>query len=340
MDFYNPMQRKPASAVKTTATPSYQPPTGPNKYKVGNLDVEQLGGVHGTGLDFQQAGKVGSIRALADTQSSANPEDYAAMDEMRNYYRNYLADLPGQTADKVSSFDTQSQRGLKNLMTQYANSQAGTGRLGSRQYAGAQGDIYSKAASDYTTGLINARSEAIDQANKVQSGLSGVQNQNMLEREFQAKQGERMSDMIYRLMALDAGQADAGAQRAAESKANTMGLLQTGATIGGLAAFSDARIKERVRTPSSKEVLKPFRRAAGRAYFYKDPAAHGSGERISPMAQDLLDSGFGDAVGQLEDGTLFIDYGLVVGRMFSAISTLTKELDQLRGELRAKRGGK
>lgn len=237
MDFYNPMVARPNSSAAAPAAPATQPAGVPNRYKLGYLDTEQLGqGQWGTGESFQGAGRVGALNALYDTQSQANPGDLQNLDALRSYYASALNDLPGNTANQISTFDTQAQRGLKNLLSQYANSQAGTGRMGSRQYAGAQGDIASRAASDYYTGLINARSNAIDQANKIQSGMTGVEDTNLAERKFQADQGQRVSDLIYKLMAMDKGSPDIGAQRAAQDKANTMDLIKTGATLGTYAA--------------------------------------------------------------------------------------------------------
>lgn len=242
MDFYNPAAVKnpiatgaqplSASAPSANGVP-YSLPTGPNPNKVGYLDTEQLGsGQFGTGGSFQGAGRVGALQALYGTQSTANPADMNNLDSLRSYYSNALNDLPGQTADKVSTFDTQAQRGLKNMLSQYSNSQAGTGRLGSRQFSGAQGDITSKANSDYMTGLLNARSDAITQAGKIGSGMTGVQDENMKERQFQLDQGQRVSDMLYKLMALDKNSPDVNAQRAAQDKQNTMDLIKSGATLG------------------------------------------------------------------------------------------------------------
>lgn len=250
MEFYNPMQRRtPRTEINSTApTPStYSAPgmSGQNRIgggygldqqKLGNIDFQQAGtGQWGTGESFQGAGRTAILEAMTKGMSSANPEDYQGMDELRNYYRNQLADLPGQTADKISSFDTQSQRGLKNLNTQFTNSQAGTGRIGSRQYAGEQGNIYSKAITDYMNGLSSARSNAIGQANQIGSGLTGVQDQNMKERQFQADSSQRLSDMIYRLMDMDRGTVDKNAERAKEDRKNTMDLIKTGAQVGGAA---------------------------------------------------------------------------------------------------------
>lgn len=205
MQYANPMTAKP---INTTAQPVSTPPgsSSVGNQSLGYLDDQQVGtGQWGTGQSFQGAGRQGILQAMQGAQSKANPADYANMDALRSYYSQQLSDLPGNTQNNISSFDTQSQRGLSNLMSQYKNSQAGTGNLGSRQYAGAQGDIYSRSASDYATGLINARNQAIGQARQIQGGMSGVQNQDLQERQFQMQQANALSDQIYKLMGLDQG---------------------------------------------------------------------------------------------------------------------------------------
>lgn len=250
MDYYNPMAQKPAyPAAPTPNSPvpgsNFSSGTGLNQQKLGNIDFQQAGtGQWGTGASFQGAGRTGILEAATKGMSGANPEDYAGMDELRSYYRNQLGDLPGQTANKISSFDTQSQRGMKNLMNQYTNSQAGTGRIGSRQYSGAQGDIYSKGITDYMGGLSNARTNALTQAGQISSGLKGVQDQNMNERQFQMAQSQSLQDAIYRLMALDKNSPDVNAERAKEDRQNTLDLIKSGASVAGMAASGSGGAKK------------------------------------------------------------------------------------------------
>jgi hypothetical protein len=214
-NFYNPYQnRTTAQPAAKSAIPGVQAGADPNAGSVynnanandnfGNLHVNQLGSDQwGTGASFQGAARVAGLNAIKNSMSTANPEDYAGMDEMRNYYRGALADLPGNTAGNISSFDTQSQRGLSNMLSQYKNANAGKGTLGSRQYAGAQGDIVSRANGDYLNGLLKARSDSVDQAGKIGTGLTGVQNQNLVERKFQTEQGQALADMIMKYMNMD-----------------------------------------------------------------------------------------------------------------------------------------
>lgn len=168
------------------------------------VTYDMLGtGQWGTGESFQGAARQAALSNIRDARSTANPEDYAAMDEMRNYYRTALADLPGNTEAGISSFDTQSQFGLKNLLSQQKNAAAGRGTMGSRQYAGAQGDLMSRANQDYMRGLIEARMNAIDQANKLNAGLGMVRTGDLAEREYQLKQGGMLSDAITKQQMLD-----------------------------------------------------------------------------------------------------------------------------------------
>lgn len=240
MDFYSTAPAtKPIASNSGQINPSQAPGANLNSGTVGNLTIDQLGtGQWGTGQSLAGAGREQIMHDMQNSTSKANPGDYANMDALRSYYSNALSDLPGATQNKASSYDSQMQRGTKNLMSQYTNSQAGTGSMGSRQFAGAQGDIYAKAASDYSTGLINARSQAINQARAIQGGMSGVQNQDLQERQFQMEQGQAVSDMIYKLMGLDQGYQ---AQQAAISQFNRqmdMAKIQQISNPGGLMAGS------------------------------------------------------------------------------------------------------
>lgn len=159
----------------------------------------------GTGMSYIGKSRTAALNSLEGARSTANPEDYNAMDEMRNYYRGALSDLSGNNASGQAALDTSAQYGLKNLLSQHKAANAGRGTMGSRQYAGAQGDIVSRSNNDYINGLIRARSDAIDQGGKIQSGLSGVQNQDLAERGFQQAQAQSIADLITQFMNMDMG---------------------------------------------------------------------------------------------------------------------------------------
>lgn len=337
-----PIQTKSGVPVSYSPVPGANANGAPTNAgdKFGYITTNGIGDpAWGTGITFETNGKIASLNALKNSMSTANPQDYQGLDELRSYYRNALADLPGNTQNNISSFDTQSQRGLSNLLTQYRNANAGTGRIGSRQYSGAQGDITANAMSQYNQGLLNARNNALDQAGKISAGLGNVQNQNLAERQFQSDQGQNLAEMIRKYVSQEQGLPDVGAQNAAQSRQNTTGLIQTGATLAALAAMSDAREKKAARPATREEILKPFRRVKPHSYLYKDEK-HGKGPQVSPMAQDLIGTEFEDAVIKQPGGELMIDYGRLCGRMFSAISELTKRVDELKGEIKAKQEAK
>lgn len=267
--FYNPYQKRTQSAGSPSIAPTQpggspslvptqpaSPATGPNKtggsiYDPGSYGHSGSTLYHllsdkgwNTGETFQANSKIAALEAMKNAQSGANPEDYAAMDEMRNYYRSALADLPGNTEAGISSFDTQSQRGLNNLLSQYKNVNAGRGTLGSRQYAGAAGDIVGRANQDYINGLIAARSDAITQAGKIGSGLSGVQNQDLAERTFQGDQAAQYASLISNFMAQDQGREgqllQMQGQKDAANKAMWGQIIQGLAVAGGTALAGPA----------------------------------------------------------------------------------------------------
>lgn len=238
VNWYDPS--KPKTTAGGTARASYSPLPGagnPNaNMKVGNLTTEQLLDPSlGFGATFQASANQARVEALKNGMSQANPEDYAGMDELRDYYRGQLADLPGQTNGRISSYDTQSQRGLANLLSQYKA--ANPNGVGTRQYAGAQGDITSRATQDYLNGLLNAKSAAIGQANQIQNGLTGVQNQNFNERNFQYNQAKGLSDLYTNMINQDQAREGQLAQQAPKddwmsSVLPAVGTI-AGAAIGG-----------------------------------------------------------------------------------------------------------
>lgn len=207
INWYDPAKpRTTTGSVAPRTSYSAVPGAGdPNKkMMVGQLTTDQLLDPQwGFGVSFQAAAKKAQVEAMKNGMSSANPEDFQGMDELRDYYRGQLADLPGQTNNQISSFDTQSQRGLANLLNQYKTQNPNA--MGTRQFSGAQGDITSRATNDYMTGLMNARSAGIGQANQIQNGLTGVQNQNFNERQFQFNQGKGLSDLYSNMVSQDQG---------------------------------------------------------------------------------------------------------------------------------------
>lgn len=206
INWYDPAKPRTTTGAGARASYSAVPGAGdPNKkMMVGQLTTDQLLDPQwGFGVSFQAAAKKAQVEAMKNGMSSANPEDYAGMDELRDYYRGQLADLPGQTNNQISSFDTQSQRGLANLLNQYKTQNPNA--MGTRQFSGAQGDITSRATNDYMTGLMNAKTAGIGQANQIQNGLTGVQNQNFNERQFQFNQGKGLSDLYSSMVNQDQG---------------------------------------------------------------------------------------------------------------------------------------
>jgi hypothetical protein len=201
MEFYNPQNpKKPRTITGRTTQPWETQNTG----KVGNLTTEQLADpMHGFGTTFQAAAKQGSVDALQKAMSGANPEDYAAMDQTRDYLSNYLSDLPTAERGRASTFDSQAQRGLSSLLSQYKAANAGTGRIGGRQYAGAQGDIMSRSNQDYLTGMQNVRQQSLADALNVGQGFSNIQGQDLKERGFQQQQAQGLSDLLMRQMGYD-----------------------------------------------------------------------------------------------------------------------------------------
>lgn len=216
MQFYQPAQNRTTANVPLTppegqTQPASAAPAAPatapawqNQLSSYNSLTNNSPGF-ASAQDFQYASRQAATNALMGAQSVANQGDVGLMDKMRGIYSQQADDLPGNTAAGNAGFDSRAQYGLKNLLSQYRGANAGRGTLGSRQYAGAQGDIVSRSNNDYINGMIQAKSAAIGQANQIQQGAAGVQNQDLNERTFQQKQAQSVGDLITKYMQMDNG---------------------------------------------------------------------------------------------------------------------------------------
>jgi hypothetical protein len=250
MQFYNPRQNfnatggSPPLTNKSTG-PNYQNGSTPNlgQRKVGYLDTEMLGSDQwGTGASFQGAARPAMIDALKGSFSNANPEDYAGMDEARNLFRQQLADVPTLENMGASTLDTRMQRGLSNLLSQHKSANAGSGRLGSRQFAGEAGDITSRLASEYSQGLINNRNAGVQQGLAINSGLANLQGRDLAERTFQNQQAQSLSGLLERMSGRDQQResglhqeqlAKEAADKAMWGQIISAGMMAGGAALGG-----------------------------------------------------------------------------------------------------------
>ena len=158
-----------------------------------------------TGMDFIAQSRKQGLGALIGAQSTADAADYDNMDAMRNFYRSEAEGLAGNNARGMSSVDSEAQYGLKNLLRQHQSANAGRGTLGSRQYAGAQGDIVSRSGQDYIKSLIATKAAGLDNANKINSGMGDIQARDLNERQFQQSQAESIANLIAKYMEMDYG---------------------------------------------------------------------------------------------------------------------------------------
>lgn len=200
---------------------------------VGSLDTTQiLNPQFGSGYTFQQNAKKAGLDALKDSFSGQNPGDAAAQGQMRDYYQGALGDL-GRLGDmRGTQLDTQMQRGLGNLLQQYKNSNAGTGRIGSSQYGRGQGDITARIAEEYTKGLSDLSAQQLSNAGQIGAGLAGIAGQDMQERAFQNQQASSLADWLAQQQSMDMGRDRGLAEMAAQDKASKQQLW--GQAISGL----------------------------------------------------------------------------------------------------------
>jgi hypothetical protein len=161
--------------------------------------------------------------------------------------------------------------------------------------------------------------------------MAGIEMENLRTQNVMAAQGLASQASGQRMgfysQALGAGANMVGAGFGAAGTA-------MGAAGGpGIAAagVSDRKAKTEIKR-SKKELDQLMDAIKAYKYKYKNPA-HGEGERISPMAQDLEKSKLGKAmVSQHESGYKMVDYGKGLGTMMASVARLNERLKKLEGD--------
>lgn len=219
--------------------------TGIQQGKTGYLTNDQLLDPSlGFGSTYQAAARQAGTNALQGAMSQANPEDLAAQKGLRDYYTQSLQGL-GRLGDlRGTALDTQMQTGLGNLLQQYKNQNAGTGRIGSSQYGRGQGDITQRIASEYSKGLADLSGQQLQNAGQIGQGLGSIYGQDLQERAFQQQQAQNYANYLAQQQGIDAnrdqGLAQLKQQQDAANQAFWGNVIQAGATIGGAAIAGPA----------------------------------------------------------------------------------------------------
>lgn len=229
LDFYG-ATKKPQAPIKASDTSKGQ--------MVGYLTTGQLNDPQwGFGTSFQAAAKQGGIQALKDSFSDQNADDAAAQGQLRDYYTQSLGGL-GKLGDmRGTALDTQMQTGLGNLLQQYKNTNAGTGRIGTSQYGRGQGDITQRLASEYTKGLADLSGQQLQNAGMIGQGLGSINQQGLQERAFQNKQANDLAGYYAQQQNMDLGR-DSGInalkqQEAAANQAFWGSIIGAAGQAGG-----------------------------------------------------------------------------------------------------------
>jgi hypothetical protein len=160
-------------------------------------------GSNATDMDFVLPTRNKQTAILQRAQSSANPDDIAAMDSVRGALDTQMANMNYGGDLRGSALDTQTQRGLKNLLSQYKAQNAGSGRIGSSQYGRGQGDVAARVAEEYTKGVNDLAGNQIDRIGKIQAGYNGLYGQDLQERSFQNNQAKSLVDLLETQMGND-----------------------------------------------------------------------------------------------------------------------------------------
>lgn len=242
MQWYNPNNVKTASGQPPAAAAA----TGPQFSDTWNKGATNWTGstgnpndpfaAHEAGWDTYKRTRNDAYQLMKSGMTEANPADYAAMDQLRNYYSGQLGDLEKNSQGQLNQFDTNSQRGLANLLQQHKAANAGTGTLGSRQYAGAQGDIVSRVAGDYMQGVMANKNQQLANAGQIQGGLQGLYNQDLTERKYQYGQANDLANYLRDVGKTEIGR-EAGLPQQAESNWMADVAPLVGAGVG--AAFGN-----------------------------------------------------------------------------------------------------
>jgi hypothetical protein len=187
---------------------------------------------HASGWDMYQTTRNLGVDALQQGFTGPNEQDIVANDALRDYWTGALGNLGNVSQNRQSQFDTQAQRGLSNLLSQHKSSQAGTGLIGSRQASNQAGDITQRLAGEYARGVTANNQAELGSASQIQSGLGGVRNVDLQERDIQRKNAQSLSDYYTNI-----GRAELGWQQHTDSQPEKTSWLQDIApllgTVGG-----------------------------------------------------------------------------------------------------------
>lgn len=170
--------------------------------------------LHATDVEFSMPTREASRMNLQRAMSVANPEDYSDLESLRGAYRGQLERQGGAAGVAGSALDTDMQRGLANMLSQYKRSRAGTGALNSPQYDRGLGDIMSRSNEAYVRGLNELENANLGRLGSIQQGFGNIYRQDLTERQDQFNQAKSLSDLLQRQ--IDADEARSGGLRGAE----------------------------------------------------------------------------------------------------------------------------
>jgi hypothetical protein len=225
------------------AAPSFYGNEQMKKKGLGNLDSTQLLNPQlGQGETFRANARQEGFNTLKGAYSEANPADMEAAGGLRDYYKQATGQL-GQLGNlRGTALDTQMQGGLRNLLQQYKNVNAGTGRIGSAQYGRGQGDITARIASEYAKGMSDLSGQQLQNAGQIGAGLGDIYRQDLAERSFQNQQAGGLADWLSQQSSGDLSRDQGLAEIAAQKRANdpwnqalNLGGSALGMYLGGLA---------------------------------------------------------------------------------------------------------
>lgn len=185
--------------------------------------------------------RAAAVRAIQQGMSTANPADQQSQDALRGAYQSRLSSLQGNAQGQKNQMDTDLQKGFQQQNDMLRRGAAGSGAYGSNAYGNEVGNLSSQYANARNQGILGIENNLNSQLGQVGAGLSGVENQDMQQRQFAANQQNQLANNLLGINQSDINvgmQQKQMDQQQANSNNQLLGSLAgTLGTIGGMAAF-------------------------------------------------------------------------------------------------------
>lgn len=272
--------------------------------------------------------KLAAIQALGSQSGSLRGQDFGEAERI------------AAAQDAIDRFNTASvnQNNQFNSQVLNANRESGADRRlradlynRDRAFQADQFDIGNQLEGQrFNAQTANAMSSANrDARQSVRAQNADSRNRSKL---YNAQLPQQNFDNRYRVAAGKSGAAGAGVQyysnKYAAGQAAKGNALGAGVGLAAAAMASDKRAKKNVGEVGSGDIREFLDNLDPKTFAYKDPKAHGEGERPGVMAQDVEKSRLGQLlIREDEEGTKGLDRDATLGAILAALADLNRRLD-------------